>query len=308
MILAPCRSQLVAGRAFAEIFKQHLLNDPEVARLAAIAIQLAPEWKLVFVDACCHSSGVAEWPVCPEARTTAHHVHPDRAKRSVFDGPRIDPIEVVRAAQALLHRYIALLSMLRSGESVAEGLNRGSGTRETILASIWSHQEFSVDAVRGDLLETNELSEHSYDRYIKRYVAVAFQQRPARVAPNDLAANVSERISSPSIPEKMSHVKPKEPGQAPASTFPSQSIRTRPAARVKEQELTKAECLAWLEAPMRASPNKRTRAKAGLLQDARNRWPRLSIREFERLRLLAIDRTGAEAWRHSGAPSKKAPK
>ena len=50
-------------------------------------------------------------------------MHPEAAKRSVDDGPgEPDPLEVVIAAEALKHRYRALISMLGRGELEGRGL------------------------------------------------------------------------------------------------------------------------------------------------------------------------------------------
>jgi hypothetical protein len=89
------------------------------------------------------------------------------------------------------------------------------------------------------------------------------------------------------------------------ATLLSQPLRMKPLLKAKELKRLTSECLACLIGIMEASPNKRTHTKAQLRQEARKIWPHLSLREFEHLRLLAIDETGAETWRHSGAPRKE---
>jgi hypothetical protein len=128
---------------------------------------------------------------------------------------------------------------------------------------------------------------------------------PAQLATSVSAANAWEPVNPRPSSEKMSHLKSKDRDQAPASTLLSQPLRMKPLLKAKELKRLTSECLACLIGIMEASPNKRTHTKAQLRQEARKIWPHLSLREFEHLRLLAIDETGAETWRHSGAPRKE---
>ena len=173
--------------------------------LASEAVRLAPEWKAVFLEGRCHVHGVEEWPVAYERWSTIGFVHPDPQKRSKFDVPRKpDPIEVVRAAQALSYRYRIFLSMLQTGEICAVGLNDVSGSQENILRPIWSHEEFHLDAMTGELLQDNAHSEDANNRYIRRYIGVVIQTladdvvRPGRVSiPTALYAAKSASPSEP---------------------------------------------------------------------------------------------------------------
>jgi len=181
-LLAPCRIDLIAGYPLAEAFKKFVLEDPEVAALAKEAVRLSPAFEHVFMQGRCHVQGVGEWPVSFERWITIGTVHPDPDKRSKFDIPRKpDPLEVVIAAEALTHRYRALISMLRRGELQGHGLPATPGHPDVILRSIWSHEEFYFDATSGDVLQDNPESRDRYDRLIRRWIAVVLQRTTAAV-------------------------------------------------------------------------------------------------------------------------------
>ena len=100
-----------------------MLGDPEVATLGREAVRLSPEFEAVFVRGRCHVHGLEEWPLAFERWVMVSTMHPEAAKRSVYDGPgEPDPLEVVIAAEALKHRYRALILMLRRGELEGRGL------------------------------------------------------------------------------------------------------------------------------------------------------------------------------------------
>jgi hypothetical protein len=105
-LLAPCHLDLLAGLTLLEAFKQLLLGDAEVASLGRAAVRLSPDFEAVFVEGGCQPHGIREWPVAFERWVMVSTVHPDPAKRSIYDVPGSpDPIEVVIAAEALKHRY-----------------------------------------------------------------------------------------------------------------------------------------------------------------------------------------------------------
>lgn len=150
-VQAPDRNKRFAGMALSEVFKTFLLGDPEVRAWAVRAIQAAPNYTAVFQSGRCTPFGVAEWPVAFERWIMIGYVHPDPARRSVYDVPRrADPIEVVFAAEALKDRYRNLITMLRKGELVAHGLSKSTQAVEAVPAAIWQHEDFHLTA-EGDL-------------------------------------------------------------------------------------------------------------------------------------------------------------
>ena len=71
-----------------------------------------------------------------------------------------------------------------------------------------------------------------------------------------------------------------------------------------EEPIEEKECRLWLENKMRESPDLRPSSKASIWKDAKERWPKLAHRAFNRIRDKALKDTGAGAWRRSGAPKK----
>jgi hypothetical protein len=183
-LLAPCRLELIEGRPLSNTFKQLVLEDPEVAALAKRAISLSPEFERAFVYGHCYVHGIKEWPVAFEGRGLIGAVHPDPDKRGPFGGgsQKSDPIEVVIAADALLHRYSALIGMLRRGELEAQGLPVTSRDSGKILHSIWSHRDFHIN-VDGDVFQINQESENPpHDLFKRRWIGVVLQRRSPATA------------------------------------------------------------------------------------------------------------------------------
>jgi hypothetical protein len=151
-------------------------------------VRLAPRFASVFFEGRHHVFGFREWPLAFERWTTKITIHPDPAKRSKYD-PRgePDPIEAVVAAEARLHRYRTLISLLRAGELESRASPGTAGAVEQITRAIWSHTEFSFDPYTGNILQDNPCSTADHDRYIKRWVGVVLQ-KPTRA---DQGANAS---------------------------------------------------------------------------------------------------------------------
>jgi hypothetical protein len=119
----------------------------------------------------------------------ASTVHPDPARRSKLSTNRNpDPIEVVLGAEALTHRYCALVSMLQRGELDGWGLPTGSDSPGIILHSIWSHEDFHFDARSGDILQHNPESKDRYDRLIRRWIGVVLQ-KPVNAVPQKVISS-----------------------------------------------------------------------------------------------------------------------
>jgi hypothetical protein len=184
-LLAPCRLELIQDCSLSDTLKQLALGDPEVVALARHAIGLCPEFERVFVRGHCYLHGHARWPVAFEGKNIVGVVHPDPKKRWKF-GPdrKPDPIEVVIAADALLHRYGVLIGILRRRELQAQGLPVVSGDSEIILHSIWSHRGFYLN-VDGDIFQINHESENPpLDLFTRRWIGVVLRRVPSAASPN----------------------------------------------------------------------------------------------------------------------------
>jgi hypothetical protein len=295
-LLAPCHVDLLAGRTLAEAFQQFVLDDPEVAALGREAVRLSPEFEAVIIRGRCQVHGIEEWPLAFERFAMVSTVHPDVAKRSMYDGPgKPDPIEVVIAAEALKHRYRALISILRRGELEGLGLPATSGYSNVILRSIWSREDFYLDAKAGDVVQDNPESTGRYDRIIRRWIGVMLQRSDSgSLRVHDLGA--------------MFHGKPSTHGQLLSDTPTPQAApipKSKSGARVESKISSRKACEAWLIDIIAKSKDKRTHTKTDLWALAQDKWPNtLSERQFQAARAEAIQVTGAFLWGAAGAPKK----
>jgi hypothetical protein len=295
-LLAPCHVDLLAGRTLAEAFQQFVLGDPEVAALGREAVRLSPEFEAVIVRGRCQVHGLEEWPLAFERTVMVSTVHPEVAKRSIFDVPwEPDPLEVVIAAEALKHRYRALISILRRGELEGLGLPGTKGYSDVILRSVWSRKEFYLDASAGDVVQDNPESTGRYDRLIRRWIGVMLQR------PNSANLRVHDLGT-------MFHGKPPTHDELLSDTPTPQAApiqKSKAAARVETKGSSRKACESWLIGIMAKSKDKRTHSRKELWALAQEKWPNtLSERQFQATRAEAIRVTGALAWAASGAPEK----
>lgn len=291
-LLAPCHIDLLAGRTLAEAFEQVVLGDPEVATLGREAVRLSPRFEAVFVRGYCHVYGVKEWPLAFERWSMVSAVHPDVAKRSIYDGAgEPDPLEVVIAAEALKHRYRALISILRRGELEGRGLPTTAGHSDVILHSIWSHEEFHLGASTGDVLQDNPESTGRHDRLTRRWIGV--------VLPN-LPDPRMQLLGATFHGKPLLHDEP-----LPATPAPQAAPQSKGALRVETRVTSRNACEAWLKEVMAGSKDQRLSNRNELWAQAQKRWPgTLSHRQFLKARDEAIHATGALAWAAGGAPKK----
>ena len=280
-----------------EAFKQLVLGDAEVAPLGRKAVQLSPDFAAAFVNGRCEIHGVEEWPLAFDRWVMLSTVHPDPAKQSIYDGPGDpDPIEVVIAAEALKHRYRALISMLQRGELEGRGLPAAPGYPDVIPRSIWSHEEFHFDARTGDVFQDNPESTGRYDRLIRRWIGVMLQRPNLPDRPTQLAGMMFH--GKPPVHDRLLS-NPLEPQQ-------SQPPPSKAVARVETKTTSFHACVAWLKEIISMSPNQRTRSNDELWAEAEQKWPKtLSYRKFSDARAAAIGSTpGASSWAVGGRPKK----
>lgn len=294
-LLAPCRVELLAGRTLAEAFSQVVLNDPEVRKLGREALRLSPQYEAVFVRGRCQIQGFAEWPLAFDRWVMVSTIHPDEDKRSIYDSPgEPDCLEVVVAAEALKHRYKVLISILREGAIEGVGFAPEAGHSERILRSIWTHEEFSLDAATGDVLQDNERSTSRYDRLLRRWIGVVLQQ-PSLNMPRAYEG------------ARMFHGKPLISVGLPSTTSePRESAqKSKSAARFEAKASSRKACEAWLVDVFTKSKDRRLYSRQELWKQAQSKWPgSLSMRQFLAARDEAIRSTGASVWGSPGAPKK----
>lgn len=284
---------MLAGLPLAEAFEKLVLGDPEVACLGRQAIQMSNKFEAVFLRGRCFVHGCEEWPLAVDRWCMISEVHPDPAKRSKFDIPyESDPLEVVVAADALRHRYRALISILRLGSIEGRGLPGIPGYPLAVPRSIWSHEDFFLDAHNGDILKDNPSSTERYDRFVKGWIGVVLE----------LADPSKHKFG------KLFHGKPIVYDELPpASPEPEKASvqQSKAQANVEIKASSYTACVAWLKTVISKSPNERL-SKAKLWAEAQRQWPdTLSRRKFEDARVEAIRSTcGASAWAAAGRPRK----
>jgi hypothetical protein len=295
-LLAPCYLDLLAGRSLAEAFQEFLLDDPEVAALGRDAVRLLPEFEAVIVRGRCQVHGFEEWPLAYEQSVMVSTVHPDPAKRSIYDGPgEPDPIEVVTAAEALKHRYRAFISILRRGELEASGIPATSGHPDVILRSVWSSPEFSLVARNGSVAQDNPQSTGRYDRLTSRWICVLLQRSTSVNSPvRDLGVKFH---SKPSTHHELLSDSP----TPEADPIP----KSKSVARVESKSSSRKACAAWLTDMFAENKDERLYSRKELWAWAQEKWPgSLSKRQFLAVRDDAIRATGASIWGAAGAPKK----
>jgi len=180
---APCRIDLLAGQTLTEAFRRFILEDPEVAALATLAIERAPEYVRTYKDGRCHPNGEKHWPLLVKS-CLAGILSPDSRMSAM--GRAIEystPEEVLQAGDALRDRFNALFGMLRRGDLQGRGILASDGSGQPIIRSIWSHADFYVDATTGDILqEIPKLTEQS-ESFIQRWIGVVLTGSPIIPAP-----------------------------------------------------------------------------------------------------------------------------
>ena len=293
-LLAPCRAELLDGLPLIEAFRSFVLGDPEVAQLGKEAVRMAPKFSNMFRQGSFGPYDHPRWPLAFERWTIRTTIHPDPAKRSVFDRPEPDPLEAVIAAEAWTHRYCALITSLRTGEVQARGIAGITGPSDLIPRSIWSHEDFEFDSSTANILQDNPHSTDRYDAYVKRWIGVALEnpERVARGVPANLAG------------AGMSFAKPTEFEGSPSATAQTdRRVPRKGVARAEANINDASACRKWLIELMRQRPDERTTNKI-LWAEAKERWPGLSENSFKIARAKAIQEAGAARWATAGAPKK----
>lgn len=203
VLKAPCRLDLLSGKTLADAFQTFVLADPEVAALAKVAIEDAPEFERVFVHGHCFVRGCREWPLAKGHAITGV-VHQDQARRTAIGGlADPDPQSASDAADALTDRFDALFDRLRDGKLMARAIRADNGNQETILSSIWSHSDFWLDAREGDILQVNpDCEEPPRDFLRPRWVGalLARGDKESRQSDPSFQSNPVHRTPVPEAP------------------------------------------------------------------------------------------------------------
>jgi hypothetical protein len=295
IVLAPCRTQVLDGLPLIDAVRQFALGDAEVMQFAREAVRLAEKSAKMLVKERVDFDSVNPWPLAFERWIMKVTIHPDPAKRNIF-GPfgEPDPIEAVIAEEAWIHRYCAIITLLRTGELEARGIPGMTGSSESILRSIWSHEDFFFDLSAGNIVQDNPRSTGHRDWYVKRWLGVTLKT-PRRATGDAQGASAGASTF---------HVKPTEfDGILSGTIEPSKRASRNGIARAEANIKDVTECGKWLVALMRKNPDNRITNKA-LWAEAKKQWPKLSENAFLTARAGAIKEAPAPKWAVPGAPKK----
>ena len=177
VIKAPNAATILDGKSFAEAFREAVIDDPEVSTLGRHAVHLRPEYKAILKEGKPYTHGaIAEWPVfgfdCGAGKGSGSD-----PIGCLADKP---PVEAVQdALGALSDRYNALMNLLATGAIEAIGLSMGDRKQTPVQRTIWSHRDFHVNPISGDLYELNkEAVDPPTDRLTKVWTGLLLKAHP----------------------------------------------------------------------------------------------------------------------------------
>jgi hypothetical protein len=268
-VCAPSAPDLLNGLSLAHVMSTYVLSDPEFLRWAPLAIAAEGTMRQFVEQGWYHPIGWHEW------RVTAGTFDPEdelefgespigllMAERSAGD------LNVRRTRLVARRRFGCLMNLLSTSKVEALGDPVRSKDDRQILASVWSDDAYYVNAERGHLLVENPNSLSRYDVLTLRYRAVLLR-KPGPIT------------SAPELHDQ---------GKSSAEY----RVGSLPDARVA--------CRAWLMGLMRESPKVRPKPKPAYQNDALERWPELTQKDFIRSWEEAVEETGAIAWAKAGRP------
>ena len=151
-LLAPCRTDLVAGRSLSDAFRKYVLEDPEFTALAEHAARQNPEARSIVKEG---QAGGADndwrWPV--ELSRFSSLTDVINGRRSFWDKQAMADESYRDAYEVLWDRYKHLLNLLKSGDVLVKGTHAGTGHVVGIDVAQWSRRGLWLDVRSGDLLE-----------------------------------------------------------------------------------------------------------------------------------------------------------
>jgi hypothetical protein len=276
-LLAPCRTDLVAGRSLSDAFRKYVLEDPEFTALAEHAARQNPEARSIVKEG---QAGGADndwrWPV--ELSRFSSLTDVINGRRSFWDKQAMADESYRDAYEVLWDRYKHLLSLFKSGDILAKGTHVGTGNVVGIDVVQWSRRGLWVDVRNGDLLEEEN------QKFVLKWTGLTLE----KAAP-------------------LFHVQPTEPDSVPSATFSGRTPRasTKGVLRVETKAKSLKACQSWLEQEMHTSPKLRLKPKSNYKEEALEIWQgTITKRAFDRCWENAIQATNAIAWSLPGAPLK----
>jgi len=263
ILRAPNAANHLDGLSLTDAFRRYVLNDPEVAGLGKRVVNATKRHAGVFRDGLFPGlTGDFHWQLDATDESIAYNFV---TQPLGVDEWLPTPSAMISAVSAALaDRLQGLRQVLSAGSICASGTFARSGVVGPIDRLQWMRPGMSIDVSRGDLCEGQD------------FRAVA------------LWTGLSLRLADAPPPVNQS-----QNGEA--------TKVTKARAQVQTKEKCRLECLAWLEAMMRASRDIPSFSRDELWDEAKKKWPqKLSRRKFIEARTEAIKKTGAWAWADAG--------
>lgn len=251
-------------------FDLYVTGDPEVERLGAIAVSDYAKLADVYFAG---EGQLRYWPFNSDSLLEIgeledhgeyFHYHPTARTNA--------------AALALRDRLDALISLLRRRIYRIEGDPLRAGDPHVIPESHWLNPALWFDLKTGDVVQERDWDEDQVDYYRSDDGRENYPVR-WRAAMLIRTGQRSQHARYTQAVTKADRAKPK---------------------RIETKASSEKQCKAWLEAEMAASPNDPRQLRPEWLKEAKERWPDLSTRAFDRLWAASILKTGASAWSAPG--------
>jgi hypothetical protein len=268
-LCAPNAPDLLSGRSLAQAMSTYVLNDPEFLRWAPLAIA-AEETMRQFVErGWYYPIGWREWRVTVGTFDPEDELEFGESPIGFLMTERSgDDLNVRRTKLVARRRFGCLMNLLSTSKMEALGDPVRSKDDRQILASVWSDDAYYVNAERGYLLVENPNSRDRDDALTLRYRAVLLKKPGSITSATELHEQGNSSVSS--------------------------HIGSVPDAR--------AACRAWLMGLMRENRMIRPKPKPTYRNDAREKWPELTDKDFIKSWEEAVEETGATAWAKAGRP------
>lgn len=267
-VCAPNAPDLLSGLSLAHVMSLYVLDDPELRRWAPLAIAADEAMRRFVEQGWYFPSGWHEWRVTAGAFDPEDELEFGAGPIGILMDDRLNSdLNVRRTRLIARRRFGCLMKLLSTSKIEALGDPVRPKDDRQILASVWSDRAYYIDAQRGHLLVENPNSQDQFDILTLRYRAVLLK-KPVAVA-------TEAELHKGDLSDK------------PRTGSPLD---------------TRAVCRAWLMGLMRKSQQVRPKPKPAYQQEALEKWPELTIKDFIKSWEEAIEETGASAWAKAGRP------
>ena len=268
-VCAPNAPDPLNGLSLAHVMSTYVLKDPELRRWAPLAIAADETMRRFVEQGRYHPIGWCEW------RVTAGTIDPEDESEFgtgpigfLLEQHSARDLNVRRTRLVARRRFGCLMNLLSTSKIEALGDPARSKDDRQILASVWSDNDYYINAERGHLLVENPNSRDRYDVLTLRYRAVLL----------------------------------KKPGSVTSATELRDQGDSSAKAGIGGLLDARAACRTWLIGLMRESQKVRPKPKPAYQKDAREKWPELTDKDFTKSWEDAVRETGATAWAKAGRP------